>query len=537
MNLKHFSYLVLLSLFLFLCSSCDRKSHSSKQVFHYNQPNAVTSLDPAFAKSQNNIWVVDHLFNQLVDLDDQLSIIPELAHRWEVSSDGLKYTFHLRTDVYFHVDSCFYPRSTRKLVASDVEYSLMRLQDPELSAPGSWILLNRLQDSLPIVCPDDSTIIFNLKNPFAPFLSLLTMQYCSVLPQEAVRYYGLKIREHPVGTGPFVLKKWLDRQGIFLKRNTHYFKQSYPQLEGVRISFIEDRNTACLELLRGSIDFFSGIQSSFAPLVLTNDGGLRAELKDQLNFVKSDYLNTEYIGINLDAIPNHHALHDVRVRQALNFAINRKEMIRIFRYGLGTEAQAGFVPEVLLNHGNVLWGQKFEYDPERARQLLKESSYLNKSDEDQKIILYTNKDYLDLIAYIARQWQEVGVHVDIELMETATLREKMRNGSLPVFRASWIADYPDPESFMCVFYGKNPAPPNYTRFHHAEFDSLYLLTNLMYEKEKRDSIFLKMEKILFDKSPVIFLFYDQISLLSRKSIRGLKGNSINLLKLEEVHKD
>ena len=182
---------------------CSDNTHKKPRVFHYNQPNPVTSLDPAFAKS--------------------LNLVPEIAKDWEVSKDGLSYLFHLRNDVFFHKNSCFGKDSTRRLKASDVEYSFLSLIDPGLSAPGRWIFAGKLDTFQPFNILNDTTLVIKLRQAFSPFLSLLTMQYCSIIPKEAVSFYQNKFDEFPVGTGPFVLNKWIDRQGIFLSRNSAYF--------------------------------------------------------------------------------------------------------------------------------------------------------------------------------------------------------------------------------------------------------------------------------------------------------------------------
>jgi len=525
---------ILLVLITQLMGSCGFEvKEGVHNIFHYNQPNPVTSLDPAFAKSQNNIWAVDHIFNQLVDLDSQMQIKPELAKSWEISQDGLNYTFHLRTDVFFHTAPDLWASSSRKFVARDVEYSFLRLMDPNLNAPGSWVLMNKLDDRNPFQLINDSTLVIRLKSAFSPFLSLLTMQYCSIVPKEAVEHYGNNFARNPVGTGPFSLKNWLDRQGIFLERNNRYFRSGQPELEGVRISFIEDRNTAFLEFMNKGIDFFSGVQASFAAQLLTNSGELRSELKDKFGFVRANYLNTEYIGINLESLSKDDPLHSVHFRQALNYAIDREQMISLFRFGLGVPAVSGFIPSALVPE-EVKRPKCYTYDPEKAKDLIRQSGYGMLPSEQKTIVVNTNKDYLDLVSFIVRQWQEVGVMVKIELMETASLREKMRNGSLDFFRASWIADYPDPESFMAVFYSKNPPPPNYTRFRHQGFDSLYERAVLETDPLIRANLYVEMDQIICNEAPVIFLLYDEVALFHQTHVKGIHGNAINLLKLEGV---
>jgi peptide/nickel transport system substrate-binding protein len=306
-------------------------------------------------------------------------------------------------------------------------------------------------------------------------------------------------------------------------------------LDGVRISFIEDRNTAFLEFMTRGIDFFSGVQASFAAQLLTTSGALRSELKDKMGFVRANYLNTEYIGINFESLSQDHPLRSVQFRQALNFAIDREQMISLFRFGLGVPAVSGFIPPALLSE-TVAKPVCYSYDPTRAKELIKSSGYDLLSKEKKTIVVNTNKDYLDLVSFIVRQWQEIGVQVKIELMETATLREKMRNGSLNLFRASWIADYPDAESFMTVFYSKNPPPPNYTRFRDTVFDSLYLRAVVETDPLVRSELYVQMDQIICREAPVIFLLYDEIALFHQKNLTGITGNAINLLKLEGVGK-
>lgn len=516
-----------------LSISCkDTSSKIKPRVFHYNQSNYITSLDPAFAKTQNNIWVIDHLFNQLIDLNDSMQIIPELAKTWTISEDGLTYQFVLRDEIYFHHDPCFGKDSTRKLIAQDVVFSFNRLLDPKVNSSGSWIFRDKVDSLKPFEALNDSTLIISLKTAYAPLLKMLTMQYCSVLPEEASVYYKNEISKHPVGTGPFQLKKWIDRRGLFLSRNPNYFKAGLPLLEGVRISFIEDRNTAYLEFLKHEIDFFSGLQSGFALQLVTKEGDLREDRIQQMQMFKGDYLNTEYIGINQSMLSKNHPLTDKRVRQALNLAIDRKTMLRLLKFGIGTPATKGFIPKGL-PVSFELSTKAYDYNPDSAKQLLKLAGYESKQNFPE-LTIYTNKDYLDLITFVAKQWEEIGIPVKIDLVETATLREKMRQSELMLFRASWIADYPDEESFLNVFYSKNPAPPNYTRFSNPQFDHLYETAIKEPNEPERKKLYQQMNQIIIDEAPVIFLFYDQTAWFAQQQIVNLKSNPLNLLKLEEV---
>ena len=154
---------------------------SKKQVFHYNQPNSITSLDPAFAKSQNNIWAADHLYNRLVELDEQLHVVPSIASKWTVSEDGTTYTFTLNDNVYFHDNECFAGGKGRKVVAQDVVYSFSRIIDEAVASPGSWIFKGRLRADNPFEAPDERTFVLHLASPFRPMLGILGMHYCCLL--------------------------------------------------------------------------------------------------------------------------------------------------------------------------------------------------------------------------------------------------------------------------------------------------------------------------------------------------------------------
>ena len=190
-------------------------------VFRYNEYANITSLDPAFSLNLANIWPAAQLYNGLVQLNDQLEVVPDLAKTWSISPDGLVYTFDLREDVYFHKHALFGDQKTRKVTASDFEYSLMRLSDPQLASPGSWVMQNVEK----IESIEDLRLSITLKKPFPAFLGLLSMRYCSVLPREIVEELGEDFRKNPIGTGPFVFKKWEEDVKLVLRKNTLYFEK------------------------------------------------------------------------------------------------------------------------------------------------------------------------------------------------------------------------------------------------------------------------------------------------------------------------
>jgi peptide/nickel transport system substrate-binding protein len=209
-------------------------------------------------------------------------------------------------------------------------------------------------------------------------------------------------------------------------------------------------------------------------------------------------------------------------------------MLRTLRNNVGKPANSGFSPRGLPNF-NAETIPGYRYDPALAQQLLREAGIL-KTEDLPPITLLCNAEYLDLCTFITRQWEEIGIKATVEATETALLRERMRNGQAPFFRASWIADYPDAESFFTCFYSKNAAPPNYTHFSHATFDQLYEASLKETDTERRLALYQKMDAILIEEAPVVFLFYDETAQFAHRSIQGLPRNAINLLSLKRVAK-
>jgi peptide/nickel transport system substrate-binding protein len=528
--------LIFLSILVITACRNTQTDTSNLDIFHYNEVSSVTSLDPAFARNQSNIWVVNQVFSTLIQLDDSLKVEPCVAKSWTTSADGLTYTFTIRDDVFFHDNDCFINKKGRRVVAEDVRYSFNRIIDAEVGSTGSWLLNGKIDTLQAFSAPNDSTFILKLSQPFRPMLGICGMQYFSIVPKEAVDFYGANFRANPVGTGAFQFRKWIENQALILTKNPNYFEtdkngKRLPYLDGIRVNFVNDRNTAYLNFRIKKLDFLSGLESSYVDDVLKKDGTLRPENADKMQFFKTPFLNSEYLGIS-QAIDGDSPLKIKKVRQALNYGFDRAKMLRELRNSVGQPATSGFTP-IGLPSFDAEKVKGYDYNPAKARQLLAEAGFPNGKGMSE-IKLYTNNDYLDLCTFITRQWEDLGVKVKIELLESATLREMMKKGQATFFRASWIMDYPDAENYMSLFYSKNPAPPNYTRFNNPKFDALYELALRENDDNKRFDLYQQMERIIIEEAPVIFLFYDETARFAAKNVNGLRTNASNLLTLKEV---
>jgi oligopeptide transport system substrate-binding protein len=530
----------LMSLFLVSCRSTQEDPDLT--VFRYNEASNISSLDPVYARNQANIWATAQLFNSLVRLNESLDIEPAIAKSWEVSEDGLSYTFFLREDIFFHDDPCFPSAKGRRVVANDFVFSLGRLVNPVLNAPGAWVMnqVERTTDGkLHISAPNDTTLTIRLQQAFPAFPGLLSMQYCSVVPHEAIAKYGQDFRKHPVGTGPFRFAYWKEGVKLVFRKNENYFEsegtQQLPYLDAVAISFIIDRQTAFLEFIKGNLDFLSGVDASYKDELLTPDGNLQPRYEERFQMISMPFLNTEYLGIlmNEEHLPENWPMREQKVRQAINFGFDREKMLQFLRNNIGSSAHAGFVPLGMPGFYNNTGG--YSYQPDKARNLLAEAGFPN-GEGMPPITLLTNQAYLDISQYIQHELSRIGIRVHIDVMPPATLREMMARGEAAFFRASWIADYPDAENYLALFYSKNKSPvgPNYTHFHHPEYDKMYEQSFGVTDEKLRQDLYREMDKLLIEQAPVVFLFYDQSVRFVPKRVKNMSNNPLNHLDLRRV---
>ncbi len=515
---------------------CDKGDTSDRdhQVFRYNEQYQISTLDPAFARNPPIIWPVNQLFNGLVQLDNDLNVQPDIAKSWEISQDALTYTFTLRDDVRFHKHPAFNTKdSTRIVTAADFVYSFNRLRDPKIASPGSWVLGNVASYS----AVNDTTFTITLKKAFPAYLGLLSMRYCSVVPKEVTTHYGNEFRSHPIGTGPFKFKRWEEGVKLVLRKNELYYEKDedgnqLPYLEAVAITFLPDKQSEFLQFAQGNIDYLNSLDPSYKDEILTASGTLRAKYQDRVQFEKVPWLNTEYIGFYLDS--DTPEVQSALLRKAVNYGFDRKKMITYLRNGIGKPAVNGFIPKGLPGYDHI---KGYEYDGTLSQKLI--AQYIKETgDTSPEITIGTNSQYLDICEYIQRELQKVGLKVNIDVMPPSTLRQMKSSGELDAFRASWIADYPDAENYLSLFYSKNFTPngPNYTHFKSATYDSLYEHSLSITDIGQRKKLYRTMDSLIIDKSPIIPLYYDEVVRFTQKTISGFEPNAQNFLVLKYVKK-
>ena len=528
---NQYSVYLYLAIFFFLLSCNNTKNIENRTVFRYNEYRNVTSLDPAFSRNPQNIWPINQLFNGLVQLNKNLNIEPEIASSWSISSDGLTYTFYLRNDVYFHESPIFGEKKTRRVEAKDFVFSFDRLKDPVVASPGSWVLLNVENYE----ATAENILTITLKNPFPAFLGLLTMRYCSVVPKEVTTYYGVNFRSNPIGTGPFYFKRWDENVKLVLLKNQKYFEKDIngnklPFLDAISIRFIPDIQSEFMLFLQGKFDFINSLDASYKDELLDYDGTLRSKYFEKINMLKGPYLNSEYIGIFLDS--KNPAIKSKNIRKALNIGFDRKLMVAFLRNNIGYPAKKGIIPKGLPGTSH----EEIKYDPKLAKRLVE--NYIKETGERPSIKLATDSNYIDLCEYLQREFQKIGIEIKIDVMPTASLRQAKSSGKLELFRASWIADYPDAENYLSLFNSINfsPSGPNYTHYKNLNFDKMYKNSLIIMSDTLRFKKYKQMDSLALSDFPIIPLYYDQVVRFVQKDVEGMEINPINLLVLKNVKK-
>jgi peptide/nickel transport system substrate-binding protein len=283
--------------------------------------------------------------------------------------------------------------------------------------------------------------------------------------------------------------------------------------------------------LQKKIDFLNAIDNAYKDELLTNKGTLQEKYSQKINLQKGPYLNTEYLGFYLDN-PSP-VIQSRLIREAINIGFDRKKMMTYLRNNIGFIGEKGFIPRGLPGHPQK---KRIQYQPQKALKLVEQ--FKKQTGLKPEINLATDANYVDLCEYLQRELQKIGIFINIEVMPPATLKQARSNGKLEMFRSSWIADYPDAENYLSLFYSKNfsPSGPNYTHHNNPVYDQYFEKSYGLNAEEERYRRYQQMDSIAMSNHPLIPLYYDEVVRFTQKGITGLSINPVNDLKLKKVRK-
>jgi peptide/nickel transport system substrate-binding protein len=542
--------------------SCSKKD-SDKKYFNYNEPQGIENLDPVMCSNYAAGWPLQQIMEGLLEYTEDMKLVPNIASSYNISEDGLVYTFIIRKGVFFHNDKCFTNGSSREVTASDFKYCFQRVCDPRTKTRGIWLFRDKVKGAeeyinsikenkfnvneiTGIQAPNDSTLIITLTKPFAPFLSILTMPYAFVYPQEAVEYYKENFGYNPVGTGPFRFVKWEPERELELIRYENYWNRekiarisasnSNNLIQGIKINFIKSSETAFLDFQQGKFDYYDP-----SPEVLSQITDETGKLKSEYDFnlIKQPWLNTVYLGVQLDKnVPggkNNILSDNKKLRQAINYAIDREKIISYVLKFRGSAGVNGPIPPGMPGFNSNIKG--YSYDIPKAKQLLSEAGYPDGKGLTLKLTV-SNDDTQKLIGEsVQAQLRDLGIDIQLDFMQASTMRSSQVGGELAFWRGNWGADYFDPENFMALFYSKNHSPigPNYTHYTNKAADSLYELAMKLTDFNTRAKLYNEMEEIVLEDSPWIILYYNQIIYLKNKRLKGMYIDGLNTIILKYAY--
>lgn len=542
-------------LFLFI-ALCSRPALSAESVFTV-ETGRISGFDPAKAMDLPSIQAISKMYEGLLQysyLERPYRVEPCLAESLpEVSSDGTVYTFRLRRGIYFQDDPCFTNSAGkgRELCAEDFVYAIKRVADLKVGSSGYWAFRDRIvgldefregtakgeTDYAARVegleTPDRYTLRIRLKRPFAALQWILTMNYAYAVPHEAVDYYGDEFVSHPVGTGAYILKshvhnyrmefirnpKWLEtgRVDLYPASGAPGDKEAgllddagkpMPFFDRIVQYVIADPSTRWLLFLSGKLEVTSLTRDNW-DAVVTPDRKLVKSMVDRGIVMETmPLLDTAYIGFNMeDPVVGKNRL----LRQAMMAAFDRERWVR-FQNGRVTPAAGPIPPSMAVTNQST---SLFPFDLVRARELLAQAGYPGGKDPQtgRRLELTLElgsgeSETREMAEVLSSFMEQIGIVLVPSFNNWPTFLKKLEQRRAQIFYLTWMADYPDPENFLQLFYGPNVTPgANRCNYVNAEFDKLYERSGTLPEGPEKTVVYSRMEQIVKEDCPWLFLHH------------------------------
>lgn len=565
--------LVAITISLVFNLGCTKKKEAPRNYVSHSFNSTIKGLDPVQASDVYMHEVVAQINEGLYQyhyLKRPFELEPLLAEGMpEVSKDGLTYTFKIKKGVRFADDAAFPEGKGREVTAEDFIYSWKRVADPANHGEGFWIFdgkikgLNEWRNTKPKVdysasieglqAPDKHTLVVKLTKPYYQFMYVLAMSYTMVVPREAVEKYGAEYLNHPVGTGPFMLKEWVRNSKVVLVRNPNFRGETYPTEgapgdkeaglladAGKPIPFVDEviynelpeDQPRWLTFLKGNADFNTPPKDNFEQMVQGDN--LKEEwVKKGLKLLKGPELDVVYDVLNTeDPILG----KSKYLRQAMSLAVDRKAMIEKLYNGRALVAE-GPIPPNIEGYDPAFKSPYSEYNVEKAKELLKKAGLGDKPIE----INYetTNSATARQFAeFVQQQMGAIGIKLNIKINTWPEMMEKNKKKKAQMFGMAWQGDYPDAENFLQLFYGPNEAPgPNSSNFKNKEFDELYKKAAVLPAGAERTKIYQRMRDIVVEEVPWIFKAHRLMYMVHHGWLHNLKYDKLIATRMKYLRVD
>lgn len=478
------------------------------------------TIDPALNSAVDGGNMLLHAFECLLTVDQSGNLAPGQAETWETSEDGLTWTFHLREGLKWSDGS--------DLTANDFVYSWKRVCDPMVAAPYAETVLSMVAgydeaitgnlDALQVAAPDDLTLVVTLNSPCSYFGSLAAFATLSPVQQATVDANGdawATAAETYISNGPFYVSEWVPGSHILMSKNPYYWNADAIKLDGIKWNLIEDANAAYSAYQTGEVLMIKDVPTEEIP-----------SLTGSADFFVDPIIGTYYLSLNLNREP----FNDVNVRKALSLAIDREYVAGTLMQGTYTAAGNFMGPGWIDTDGsqfmdNANGGKpyidtvNYEANLEEAKQLLADAGYPN--GEGLPSITYSTNDagYHKVVAeYLQQAWAELGIDLQVEIVEWASFTPMRRNGDYDASRNGWVGDYSDPSNMLDLLYSTNGN--NDGKFNNAEYDAAMDVSRTTLDAAERSAALHEAEDILMDQVACIPVAYYNDFWLQSDKITG-----------------
>ena len=563
--------LIIVSIFIFLLFSCapvqpEKKLRTAKGNVNYggslrvNQNHPLISLYPHLITDHVSAHIGSHLYENLVKFDSKdLSILPSIATNWEMDATGTIYTFTLKKGVFFHDNVCFPDGKGRELKASDVKYTFELLCTPgPFNQTFGSTLKGRLKGAdeyyesssdeavknlSGIKILDDYTIQLILEKPNFSFLYILASPPMGIVAKEAVGKYGNMLK---VGTGPFVYTENKLSDDVILVRNENYhgtdsLGNQLPYLDTLKFSFIDSKTEELKAFQERKIDLIIGLPSESVKEVV--ESHINAFQKEPPVFIldRSPELTTHFYEFNT----SNSVFKDKKLRQAFSYAIDRNRILNEVLKGEAFGPGIYGISPPSFEAYDITQIKGYSYDPDKAKKLLAEAGYPGGKDFPAiKLVVSAEASRNMAVALdVSKQIKKVlNIDINLDIVPYAVNLEDSRFSRGDIIRSAWIADYPSPESFLSLLYGKPvpktmdlPSFPNTTRYINPQFDSLFESGISAADKKAANTYFLQAEQMMMEDAPLLVLWYDEKYRLYQSNVRNFYPNPINYWDFSQVY--
>lgn len=498
-------------------NTTDNSTTSTPQVLVFGRGADSVSLDPAIVTDGESFKVTQNLFETLLNFGEQNTTIhPGLAKEWQVSDDGLTYTFQLQEGVKFHDGTDFNAEAVVKNInrwkgGTEEDFYYFNSM---FKAEGTDVIADVKADG-------DYTVVFTLSRPQAPFLKNLAMSPFGIASPTAFEAAGDKFGDNPVGTGPFKFTEWKRNDSITIEKNADYWQQGLPKLDKVIFRSIPDNSARLNALTAGDIDLADGINPS---------DGKTVEGNADLQLIERPSMNIGYLGLTNTRPPFDNKL----VRQAVNYAIDKQAIVDAFFEGRAQVA-ANPMPSSISGYNEAI--EPYPYDPEKAKSLLAEAGYDGK--EIELWAMPVPRPYMPDGAKVAeviqKNLEDVGIKSKIVTFEWATYLEKAKNGEADAFMLGWTGDNGDADNFIYTLLDKdNIGSNNYAYYSNDEVHDLLIKAQSETDENVRNDLYKKAQEIIHEDAPWVPLAHSTPLLAAKAGVKGFLPHPTGSDKLDNV---